>query len=46
MVEAAVVPQTRATTSWGTPALDLPAGVALVCGTTDATSSCNAAGTS
>ena len=27
---AAVVPQTRATTSWGTPALDLPAGVAAV----------------
>ncbi|KQY20540.1 multicopper polyphenol oxidase [Cellulomonas sp. Root485] len=25
-----VVPQTRATTSWGTPALDLPAGVAAV----------------
>ena len=27
---AAVLPQTRATTSWGTPALDLPAGVAAV----------------
>lgn len=27
---ASVVPQTRATTSWGTPALDLPAGVAAV----------------
>ena len=26
----AVVPETRATTSWGTPALDLPAGVAAV----------------
>ena len=25
---ASVIPQTRATTSWGTPALDLPAGVA------------------
>jgi copper oxidase (laccase) domain-containing protein len=25
---AAVLPSTRATTSWGTPALDLPAGVA------------------
>lgn len=27
---ASVIPQTRATTSWGTPALDLPAGVAAV----------------
>jgi YfiH family protein len=27
---AAVVPETAATTSWGTPALDLPAGVAAV----------------
>ncbi|KQR11243.1 multicopper polyphenol oxidase [Cellulomonas sp. Leaf334] len=27
---ASVHPQTRATTSWGTPALDLPAGVAAV----------------
>jgi YfiH family protein len=27
---ASVVPQTRATTAWGTPALDLPAGVVAV----------------
>lgn len=27
---AAAVPETRATTAWGTPALDLPAGVAAV----------------
>lgn len=29
---AAAVPETAATTSWGTPALDLPAGVAAVLG--------------
>jgi copper oxidase (laccase) domain-containing protein len=27
---ASAVPQTRTTTSWGTPALDLPAGVTAV----------------